>query len=410
MKISKRWMPALVVPAVVAASLIAAPLQANAIDLPDRTASQLMTMMDGSVQGFSGTIVKTTDLGLPLLEMSSMMSADMVEEMESKIPEGYEEFVPQLIEANGITQALELIAGTHRMRIYASELGVRVQILDRMSQRDLIITETEAWAYDARNAEATYSKFDATLTPEQQAEFEAMAEGKLDELSMKAQVDVSNPEEVATYLVEQMSEFSSVTVGKDHLVAGRAAYQLIIEPKSSNSLIRSVEISIDGENGMALDLSVFATQQEAPALQIGFESISFETPAASLFSFEAPAGTTVTEVDLEKELAALQLELPEQTLTEAELELLRQEFEAEFEGVEQPQVLGDGWESVIYLPSVPADFPTDMLETELFADMITQVSGGQLLATPVLNVLLTDSGEVYIGSVTIEYLTELANR
>ncbi len=403
-------MPALVVPTVVAASLVLAPIQASAVDLPDRTASELMTMMDSSVQGFSGTIVKTTDLGLPLLEMSSMMSADMVEEMESKIPEGYEEFVPQLIEANGITQALELIAGTHRMRIYASDLGVRVQILDPMSQRDLIVTETEAWAYDARNAEAMHTKFDNELTPEQKAEFEAMAEGKLDELTMKAQIDLANPEEVATYLVEQMSEFSSVTVGKDHLVAGRAAYQLIIEPKSSNSLIRSVEISLDGETGMALDLSVFATQQDAPALQIGFESISFETPEASLFSFKAPAGTTVTEIDLEKELAALQLEIPTQTLSEAELQKLREELEAEYEGVEQPELLGDGWDSVIYLPSIPGDLPMDMLETELFADMITEVIGGKLLSTPVLNVLLTDSGEVYMGSVTIEYLTELANR
>jgi hypothetical protein len=44
MKISKRWMPAVVTPAVIAAiSLV--PLQASAVDLPDMSAEELMVMM-----------------------------------------------------------------------------------------------------------------------------------------------------------------------------------------------------------------------------------------------------------------------------------------------------------------------------------------------------------------------------
>ena len=65
MKISKRWMPAVVTPAVIAAiSLV--PLQASAVDLPDMSAEELMVMMmDAQPTEFSGTIMKTSNLGLP---------------------------------------------------------------------------------------------------------------------------------------------------------------------------------------------------------------------------------------------------------------------------------------------------------------------------------------------------------
>ena len=118
-------------------------------------------LMDGDVTGFSGTVTKTSDIGLPVMELSSMMSQDAVDDMAEKMPEGFEDFVPQLIEQNSITQLVELAAGTHTMRVYASESGSRVQILDQMSQRDLIVTPTEFWLYDAGQASAVMGTLDS---------------------------------------------------------------------------------------------------------------------------------------------------------------------------------------------------------------------------------------------------------
>ena len=74
MKFSKRWMPAVISPAVVAAVALN-PLQATAVDLPDMTPEELMVMMQSvSPVEFSGTILKTSNLGLPALELSSMVS------------------------------------------------------------------------------------------------------------------------------------------------------------------------------------------------------------------------------------------------------------------------------------------------------------------------------------------------
>ena len=414
MKISKRWMPALIVPAVIAAGAVAVPLQANAVDLPDLTPQQVMLLMDGEITGFSGTIVKTSELGLPPLEMSSMMDEEMIAEMEEKMPEGFEEFIPSIIEQNAITQAIELIAGTHKIRVYASEVGMRVQVLDPMSQRDFIVNQNEFWAYDARNATALTGTFDMEVSDEDKAEFEAEAQAQLDQYLAEIQLDISNPEAVADYLMAQVGETTEVSVGKDHRIAGRTAYQLIAQPNAENSLVESVVISVDSETGMALDVKVYSIEQEEPAFHVGFESISFETPDASMFSFTPPAGTTVETMEvpavLEAELEQLKSDYENKEFTNEDNAAMRAEFESRYAEAPKPAMIGEDWESVIYLPAMPQEVPMEMMENELFADLMTPVDGGKVFSTPLLNVLVLDSGEVYAGAVTIEYLQEVAAR
>ena len=414
MKISKRWMPALIVPAVIAAGAVAVPLQANAVDLPDLTPQQVMLLMDGEITGFSGTIVKTSELGLPPLEMSSMMDEEMIAEMEEKMPEGFEEFIPSLIEQNAITQAVELISGTHRIRVYASEVGMRVQVLDPMSQRDFIVNEIEFWAYDARNATALTGAFDLEVSDQDKAEFEAKAQAQLDEYLAAIQLDISNPEAVADYLMAQVGETTEVSVGKDHRIAGRTAYQLIAQPNAENSLVESVVISVDSETGMALDVKVYSVEQEVPAFHVGFESISFETPDASMFSFTPPAGTTIETMEIPAELKAeleqLKSEYENKEFNNEDNAAMRAELEARYADQPKPAMIGEDWESVIYLPAMPQEVPMAMMENELFADLMTPVDGGKVFSTPLLNVLVLDSGEVYAGAVTIKYLQEVAAR
>ena len=412
MKISKRWAPAAVVASLIAAGTIVLPMQANAVNLPDLTPQQVMLLMDGEIQGFSGTIVKTSQLGLPPLQLSSMMNEDMIKEMEEKLPEGFGEFIPTLIEQNLITQAVELIAGTHKVRVYASTEGTRVQILDTMSQRDFIVNKDEFWFYDSRKATAITGTFNRQIDQSDFDQAQVNAKAKLAEYAASIQLDISNPEAVANYLMEKIGETTTVSVGKDHRVAGRTAYQLIAQPNAANSLIQSVVISVDSETGMALDVKVYSVEQEEPAMHVGFESISFEIPAASTFSFTPPAGTTVetfeSPADLEAELERLKAE--GSSMTEEEKLAYKAELELKYADQAKPEVIGEGWESVMYLSAIPSEVPMELLENELFADLMTTVSGGKVFSTPVMNVLITDSGEVYAGAVTIAFLQEVAAR
>jgi outer membrane lipoprotein-sorting protein len=412
MKISKRWAPAAVVASLITAGTFVLPMQANAVDLPDLTPQQLMLLMDGEIQGFSGIIVKTSELGLPPIQLSSMMDEEMIQEMEETLPEGFEDFVPTLIEQNLLTQAVELIAGTHKIRVYASTEGTRVQILDPMKQRDLIVNKDEFWFYDSRKATAITGTFDMQVDQADVDKAEADAEAKLAEYAASIQLDISNPEAIANYLMEQIGETTSVSVGKDHMVAGRTAYQLIAQPKASNSLIESVVVSVDSETGMVLDVKVYSVEQEEPAMHVGFESISFEVPAASTFTFTPPAGTTVetfeAPAELEAELEKLQAEGA--SMTEEQKLSYKAELELKYADQPKPEQIGQGWESVMYLSAIPSEVPMELLENELFADLMTTVSGGKVFSTPVLNVLITDSGEVYAGAVTIAFLQEVAAR
>lgn len=414
MKISKRWLPSIIIPAVIAAGAMAIPMQANAVDLPDLTPQQLMLLMDGEVTGFSGTIVKTSDLGLPPLEMSSMLDEEMIAELEEKMPKGFEDFIPNLIEQNALTQAVELIAGTHKIRVYASEVGLRVQILDMMSQRDLIINQNEFWSYDARNATAITGTFDFEVSEAEKAEAQAELQTQLNDFAAQIQLDISSPEAVADYLMAQIGETTDVSVGKDHMLAGRTAYQLIAQPNADNSLIESVIISVDSETGMALDVKVYSIEQETPAFHVGFESISFETPDASMFSFIPPPGTTVETMEvpaeLEAQLEAYRAEYEAKEFTNEDNAAMRAEFDARYADQPKPEMIGEGWETVIFLPAMPQDVPMELMENELFGDLMVQVPGGQVFSTPVLNVLITDSGAVYAGAVTIEFLQEVAAR
>ena len=193
MKISKRWMPAVVTPAVIAAiSLV--PLQASAVDLPDMSAEELMVMMmDAQPTEFSGTILKTSNLGLPALELRSMVSEEDAERMREKMPEEFADFAPEVIEQNLLTEAMELVTGEHRVRVYVGETGMRAQILDMMSQRDLIVSGNTIWSYDSREQVAMYAELDE----EKLAECKLTAEAELNAYIAELGLDLTDPQAVA---------------------------------------------------------------------------------------------------------------------------------------------------------------------------------------------------------------------
>ena len=391
MRISKRWVPSIAVPAVIAAGVIAVPLQANAIDLPDLTPQEVMVLMQqANVTEFSGTIVKQSELGLPALEFSSMVSEDSIEQMEEKMPEEFADFVPAVIESNVLTQAVELISGSHTVRVFVSGPDkLRAQILDPMSERDLIVNGSEFWVYDAQMATALNGTIEVEPDPAKQAE----AEQKVLEYAESIALDLASPEAIADYLVSMVDETSQIEVGKDHSVAGRSAYQLIVSPDSANSLIDNAAISVDYETGMPLRVELFSTTQDVAAMSVGFSSISFGAVDQALFDFTPPAGTTVETFDADQLMGYEKPEFPE----------------SDYEAPAEPEVIGSDWDSVIHLDKLPESIPQDLMANELFADMLTVVPGGKVFSTPLMNVLLTDSGEVFAGAVTIDYLLSLTN-
>ena len=391
------WTPSAVVVALIAAGLIAVPMQANAVNLPEKSAEDIIALMALEPVAFSGTVVKTTDMGLPELEMSSLMSDEMVAQMEETMPEGLEDFIPQLIDDNVITEAISFAAGTDRVRVYASDEGMRAQILDPLSQRDIIVNATEAWSYNAKTQVATQVTFDRPLD---QKEF--------DEAASSLEVDLSNPNALAELVLEQAGPNTTVSVGEPRLVAGRASYTLVVEPGEAASLVDSITLAIDAQTGLGLGVQVFSTQQTDAALVVEFESLDLSTPDASLFSFTPPPGAIIEQPELPADLDASLRQLASEELGDAEREALARELASSFGVDVEPRQIGEGWTTVVALDALPEIFPREMLESELLGDLSIEVAGGTVFSTPLVNVLITDSGEVFAGALTIEALLDIA--
>ncbi len=386
MKISKRWIPALIAPAVVGA-VAAFPMQASAVDLPDLSPTELMVMMQGAKPvEFTGVVLKTTNLGLPALELSSMLSEEEVERMREKTPEEFADFVPEVVASEELAKAMELITGEHRVRIFVGETGMRAQILDRMSQRDLIVNQEAVWTYDSREQVATYASIDQSKVEDNKL----IAIRQMEWYAAEIGIDLTNPQAVADYVMSQIGDSSEVTVGVDHFKAGRTAYELIVKPNSSVSLVDSVVLSIDSETAVPLAATVYSVEQAEPAIQVGFESISFADQDESLFTFTAPAGTEVTNLD--------EMQVPEYEASEKE----------PIEG-EKPQMVGEDWDSVVVMPAGEADFLAEIQDNQLLSSLLKPVAGGVAFETPLVKVLITNDGRIFAGAVSLSHLQKLAN-
>src|SRR5512138_2022459 len=101
MTFRRGWIPAIVAPVAVVAAAIAVPAIADAASPPPvKTAAQVLTLIAGSHDAhYSGTVVQSSDLGLPQLPTS----------MSSGAPSGG---------GFDATSLIQLLTGSHTAQVY----------------------------------------------------------------------------------------------------------------------------------------------------------------------------------------------------------------------------------------------------------------------------------------------------
>ena len=169
-------------------------------------------------------------------------------------------------------------------------------------------------------------------------------------------------------------------------VAGRAAYQLVLTPRATDTLLGSVSVAVDAQTGLPLRVQLDARGQKTPALSIGFSSLDLSTPAASLFDFTPPAGAKVTQL---KQPASAPAK-PHPAVTEP-----------------TETVTGSGWDAVVTVSA--AGSLGSLASSRDFAELTTAVAGGRVLHTSLVNILFTTDGRIIAGSVSIARLQAVAN-
>lgn len=358
-----RWMPAAVVPVVIAGVVVAIPLQAGAEpNLPAKTAQQVLTMIANSdTTAFSGTVSQTSSLGLPDLSSASVSGAGASTRASSS--------------DSAASSVLELLSGSHTARVYVDGASKqRVQVLDAMAERDVIRSGRSVWYYDSSTKKATHVTLPAATAKE------------------STTASTETPSTLAEKLLATVSKTSTVSVTNNTKVAGRTAYDLVVTPKTSTTLVDSITVAVDSATGLPLSVEVDAKNQSDPAFSLGYTKLTIGTPAASLFSFTPPADATVTKTTLP---------------TKADITKRVTSAKAKASARKNaPTVTGTGWSSVVELPK--SAVPASVSSSPLLDELTTSVTGGRLLHTSLVNVLLTTDGRVFAGSVPVASLQAAA--
>ncbi|WP_454778034.1 LolA family protein [Georgenia muralis] len=365
-----RWVPAIVVPAAIGAgSLVVAGQAGAAVDLPDLTAEEVLVLAaEHEVESFSGAFEQTSDLGLP--ELPGGMAGGP----------GPGSTDPAAV----VGEVLAALTQDRSGRVYADgPERVRVQLLDRFDQVDLVRSGTQVWLYDSAENTATHLTLPA----------EAVQGGATTEHAL-------TPEEVAARFVAAAEDGADVTVGEDRLVAGRPAYELVVDPRTEDTLVDSVSLAIDAETGFPLAVAVRAVGQQDPALSLAYTSFDPVAPDPGLFAFEPPEGAEVVEKELPEGLAGARPEGPHGTDRPPGGDATHA---LPFAGTDGVRLDGSGWDAVLV-----AATGADLLDDPLLDQLTTETEGGRALTTSLLTVLLTDDGRVLAGAVPLERLLAVA--
>jgi outer membrane lipoprotein-sorting protein len=319
--------------------------------LPSRTPAQLLAQVaDSATPPLTGTVVETTSLGLPSLPGTA-----------------------------NPTSIASLLTGSHTVRVwYSGPRHFRLAVPEPLSETDVIADGNTAWQWESTaNAVTEYS-----LPAHSSAPQTAPTTAPL------------TPQQAAQQVLAAVGPTTTVSVDSNVTVAGQPAYELVLAPKDSRSLVGQVQIAIDGKNGVPLRLQVYARGASSPAFQVGYTAIQFVTPAPADLTFTPPPGAKVSHVNLSAPSGSNQMPGDVSTIGSGWLTVL----DLPGTGLTAPSGSGSG-------ANASGDSPSGDSAAVLNAllQSATPVSGawgsGRLLRTSLVSVLITDGGRTFVGAV-----------
>jgi outer membrane lipoprotein-sorting protein len=377
-----RWLLPAGVAAAVAVASFASTVVARASGTPKlapATAAQLLAAVHNAhPAGMSGTIVETAKLGLPSL--------------------------PDIGPAGGGSglSVENLITGSHTIRVwYAGPTKQRIALLGQLSESDIIHNGTDLYIYQSDGRTVTHDKVPASTD---------VASGSPTLPGMSTS-PAKTPQQLAQQALSAIDPTTTVTVDDNVRVAGRSAYQLVLEPKDTRSRIGSVRIAVDSATSVPLRVQIFARGASSPALQIGFTDVSFNVPSDSVFEFTPPPGSTTPAAGA----GGPKVAGPHLT-THKEGTFRGGPGDATSTSSGKPTVLGKGWTAVVKLPSSALD-GTNLGGSPdgrgsalgILNQISTPVTGGHIVNSALATIFIADDGTVYVGAVDQAALMQVAS-
>ena len=316
--------------------------------LPTRTPQELLVdLQQARTDGLSGTVVERADLGIPAIP-----GADGRDDEE----------------------LTSLVSGTHTLRVrYSAPDKARLAVLGTYSEYDIIRNGKDVWTWSSKDNAATHR----TVTAEP---------------GSTPSETPRTPEEAANRVLKALEPTTTVTSDSSVEVAGRAAYELVLDPNDANSLISQVRIAIDGETKVPLRVQVFGTDNKI-VFEVAYTSVDFTRPDDAEFVFNPPPGAKVTEIQpSDKAPSPQDREQAQNART----------------------VVGTGWTAVVV--TKVGDLSNSQSDQQLkeFLNKLQSVQGpwgsGRLLAGTAFSAVWTDDGRLAVGAVRPDVIYQALNR
>jgi len=332
--------------------------------LPEVTAADLVAKVVGTASpAFSGTVQTKTNLGLPALG--------------SIAPSG--------------SSLLTTLLSPHTVKVSVAPGGkFHLAIPDGLTQTEVVSDGSQAWVWQSSTQTVTHLAHQPSASDGSDAEQpDAKDQGQAE----------PTPDAVAKELLAKADPGTRVFVRGTASVAGRDAYELVLAPTSSATLVADVVIDIDAATSLPLRVQVLAKDSGTPALDVGFTSVDFSAQPDAAFGFTAPPGAKIVEATSPEQLVFG----PADTGTG---EGHRGHKGADKAAPAPPappvapgapeaktRVLGTGWDAVVAIPNGPA----------MLAQLGRPVSGawgsGRLVTSTLADALVLEDGTVLVGMV-----------
>ncbi|NYE75197.1 LolA family protein [Microlunatus parietis] len=346
-----RWIiPVAAATALVAGSLVAGTAVAEP-SLPERSAEQLVAeVAQARPTQFSGTAETRAELGLPALPGSRRGS-----DFEA------------------------LLAGTNTVRVWAgTEDQSRVAVHGTFGESDLIRNGSDVWLWNSQEKTAIHR-----TVPDR-------GERHSDEPEL-------TPQQLAAQAIAAIEPTTEVSVARNVTIAGRAAYELVLQPKDDRSLIEQVRIAVDGERFLPLRVQVFGEGAAEPSVEAAFTEISFTAPDPSVFEFTPPPGTDVKREGTDRG------EKPARPDKNAKPDRGSKD-------AGEPNVIGKGWTAVYLADGGDAGTITDNATLEALPRVSGAWGSGRLFSSRLVSAVIADDGRVAAGAVRPELLYDALGR
>lgn len=329
--------------------------------LPVRTAGQLLAAAESSVSvPLSGTVVETARLGLPALPTT------------------------------GSTASLDwqtLATGSHTALVWTDgPARQRLALTGQLSESDVIHNGRDLWTYTSATNEVSHS----------------VLSGADAKRASRAATSYT-PAQAAAAALSAIEPTTVVSVDRTEVVAGQKAYTLVLTPRDHRSTVRRVTIALDSVHFVPLRVQIFGSATQ-PAFEVGFTSITFKAPAASVFDFVAPKGATVVSNPLDPQHRTIRSRTRAQTPTGGSAK--QPPVKPTAPPPASTKVIGSGWTTVVERSGgLPTGAASGLL---LESSQPVGNAGARLVTTSLLNVLILKDGRMFLGAVSPAMLQTVA--